>query len=189
MAFQDRETLLVDNAQLVYKNFRGLQSQYNMEGNRNTGLLLDYDQAYEMMNNGWTGIRPFKDDVYAGIDNPRHVIKVRVKFKHRPPRCYLISSGSDGVPSKTLLGEGLIGIFDTTDSTNVDLVLVAYEYDVSGRQGKSAYLQSMFYTMYEDPLELRYAGIRTIGTSGDGPLPISAGSSAEPYHDIEGELA
>ena len=44
----------IEGAHLIYKNFQGKASNYNAEGNRNFGVLLDDDLAEELKADGWS---------------------------------------------------------------------------------------------------------------------------------------
>lgn len=60
---------------------------------------------------------------------------------------------------RTPLGEDEVSILDWADLANVDLIVNPYHWDVNGRQGVSAYLQTIFATIEEDELELKYADV------------------------------
>lgn len=174
-----RVTVTFEDAAIIFKNFAGEQRQYNAEGVRNFSIMVGEAQAAELQDQGWNvkALRRREED-----DEQLYHLKVAVNFANRPPRCWLLSSGG-----KTLLGEGLIGMLDQLDSIKVDLVISAYDWQLpSGASGRKAYLQSLFFHMYEDELELKYANVPTLSVAGgDAPRELEPGSRAA--YDFEGE--
>jgi hypothetical protein len=85
---------------------------------------------------------------------------VTVKFRNnkgqktRPPRAILLSS-----KGREQLGEDEINILDWCDIQTVDLIVRQFSWDVQSKQGVSAYLQSIYVTINEDELELKYANV------------------------------
>ena len=79
-------------------------------------------------------------------------IQVAVNFKNRPPRVVMITS-----TARTNLGEDSIEVLDWAEFATVDLICRGYEWDVNGKSGTKAYLQSLFVTIEEDALERKYA--------------------------------
>lgn len=165
-----RETVTFRDAHLIFKNFKGEERQFNPVGQRNFSILLGEEQAKDLEANGWN-VKPLRRQ--EEDDEQLYHLKTKVAFGNYPPRCWLITSGG-----RTMLGEGLIGILDEIQSVKVDLVISAYNWKLkSGASGRSAYLQSLFYTMLEDELELEYASVPQIGSAGDGaPTPLAIDS-------------
>jgi hypothetical protein len=59
--------------------------------------------------------------------------------------------------ARTALDGDSIGFLDWADIGKVDLIARGYEWEVNGKTGIKAYLQTMFVTISEDALELKYA--------------------------------
>ena len=147
----------IDNAtlndvQIRFRNFSGNQGQYNALGQRNFCALLPEDTAEAMARDGWNVkyLKPREEG-----DVPQAYIKIKVNFSGpRPPKIYMINSRG-----RVQLGEDMVAILDWADFAKVDLIISPYKYDVNGNQGVTAYLQTIFCTIREDELELRYADV------------------------------
>jgi hypothetical protein len=50
-----------------------------------------------------------------------------------------------------------VELLDIVEIHHTDLIIRPYNWEVSGKTGKKAYLKSLFITIVEDPLELKYA--------------------------------
>lgn len=147
----------IDNAtlndvQIRFRNFSGNQGQYNALGQRNFCALLPEDTAEAMARDGWNVkyLKPREEG-----DVPQAYIKIKVNFSGpRPPKIYMINSRG-----RVQLGEDMVAILDWADFAKVDLIISPYKYDVNGNQGVTAYLQTIFCTIREDELELRYSDV------------------------------
>lgn len=149
---QDTNTVLMEGVRIVFRNFAGKEGQYNREGDRNFGVILPPDTAEAMLADGWNVkfLKPREDDEE---DTETPWISVSVSFdKGRPPTIMLITSRG-----RSALDERSIETLDWADITNVDLIVNPYHWDVSGRSGIKAYLRSMYVTIEEDALALKYA--------------------------------
>ena len=136
LTFAPREILQIDNARIVFRNFRGEASKYNNEGNRNFALVIpDEDIAEELTKRGWNvKIKPPRDE----DDDPFMYLPVKVKFNDRGPRIYLITGDR-----RNELDEESVGILDNVDIISVDLDIRPYDWEVNGKTGRTAYLHSM----------------------------------------------
>jgi hypothetical protein len=149
------KTFMVEDAQLVFRNFSGKEGKYNTEGQRNFCVILDEKTAKQMLKDGWN-VRALTSREEDEPDAP--YIQVTVSFKNRPPRVVMITSAA-----RTHLGEDDIAVLDWADIRTCDLIARAYEWEVNGKSGIKAYLQSMFVTIEEDALERKYAAIEDNG--------------------------
>ena len=72
-------------------------------------------------------------------------LPVKIKFSDRGPNCYLRSG-----KIQTKLTESTIGCVDDIDILSVDLDLRPFDWDVNGKTGRTAYLQSIRVTQKID---------------------------------------
>lgn len=181
------DTITIRDADIIWKNFAGEERQFNAEGARNFSIRLTAEQAEEMAANRWN-VKPIKKRPGDEDEEQFYHLPVAVSYKIKPPRCYLLSNidpDTNEARSKTMIGEGLVGLFDQLESTRVDVTLSAYDWEMRGQTGRKAYLQILFFTMWEDELEKEYSHIQTIPAAGDGaPAALEAG----PGYDFEGEV-
>jgi len=145
-------TVLMEGVRLVFRNFTGKEGQYNREGDRNFGVILPNDVAEAMLADGWNVkyLKALEDD-----EDEAEVpwLPVKVGYgKGRPPKIMLVTDRG-----RTALDEDTVDTLDWADIINVDLIVRPYNYDVGGRTGISAYVQSMYVTIEEDALERKYA--------------------------------
>jgi|SRR5215475_5264683 len=144
-------TILMEGVRIIFRNFAGKEGQYNREGDRNFAVLLDEKVAKDLSMDNWNvkWLKPRDEDE---DDSPQAYLQVSVNFKGRPPRIVLITSRG-----RTNLDEGSVEMLDWADIKNVDLIVRPYEWTVNGKSGIKAYLQSIYVTIEEDALEMKYA--------------------------------
>lgn len=71
-------------------------------------------------------------------DDPYMYIKVKIKFNDRGPKVFLKSG-----KHVRRLSEQNVGLLDSIDILRVDLDLRAYDWEVNGKTGRTAYLDSI----------------------------------------------
>lgn len=151
MPLTPNDTILIENARLVFRNFAGKEDQYNREGNRNFCVLLDPEVAEAMANDGWN-IKVLRAREEG--DEPQPYIQISVGYKVRPPRVVMITSRG-----KTDLDEEAIELLDWADIIQADLIFQPSNWQVGDKSGIKAYLKSLFVTVQEDELEKKYGDI------------------------------
>ena len=136
ITFAPRDILQIDDARIVYRNFSGTGSKFNREGDRNFAVVIpDQYVVDELVNRGWNvKIKPPRDE----DDTPFMFLPVKIKFNERGPKVYL-QSGDKMVE----LDEESIDCLDDVDILSVDLDIRPYDWEVNGKQGRTAYLQSI----------------------------------------------
>lgn len=136
ITYAPRDILQIDDARIIYRNFAGRGDKYNREGDRNFAVVIpDEEMADELTNLGWNvKIKPPREDG----DTPFMFLPVKVKFNDRGPNVYLKTGN---VQNK--LDEESVGLLDNIDIISVDLDIRPFDWDVNGKQGRTAYLQSI----------------------------------------------
>ncbi|QFP94947.1 hypothetical protein SEA_OHMYWARD_65 [Gordonia phage OhMyWard] len=178
--------LTIENAQIIFRNFAGKEGMYNAEGDRNFCVLLDNNTAEKLKADGWNikELRAREED-----DEPQPYIQVSVKYRGRngntvrPPTIVMVTS-----KGRTNLSEDECELLDWVDIKNVDLIIRPFQWAVSGKTGIKAYLKSIYITIMEDELQLKYADVPEIG---GGAHQLESGNPPfDPPYDnvIEGEV-
>ena len=145
-----RNVLEIEDARIIYRNFAGVGSKYNREGDRNFAVIIPNEEiCNELVENGWNvKIKPPRDE----DDSPFMYLPVKVKFNNRGPAAY-VRSGK----SVQRLTEETIGMLDEIDIASVDMDLRPYDWEVNGKTGRSAYLQAIDVEQNIDRFGARYA--------------------------------
>lgn len=150
--------LTIEGARLIYRNFSGAETMFKAAGTRTFAVVLDKKTADEMLADGWNvkckpaGVATDEDDESA-VAEEFCFIEVTVSYKNRPPKITVITESG-----RTYLNENSVETLDWADFKNVDLIINAYHWSMpGGKSGVKAYLKTMFATINEDDLELKYA--------------------------------
>jgi len=171
MAAEKTKPFMIEEARLVFRNFTGRPGMYNNEGNRNFCVLLTPEQEQSLQEDGWNvkHLRPREED-----DLPQPYLQVKVQFGKYPPHIMLITS-----KGKTDLTENDVSLLDWAEINRVDLIVRPFTWERSdGKHGISAYLKSIYVTIEEDKLEMRYMNVPD---SGSNSLPFEPNESEEEY--------
>lgn len=149
MAQQEQKTFMVEDGQIIFRNFAGKEGPFNRAGDRNFAVILDMDAATVMEKDGWNVkyLEPRDEG-----DEVTPYISVAVSFKVRPPRVVMMTSRT-----RTNLDEDRVEVLDWANIEKADLICRSYNWEVGDKSGVKAYLQSLFVTIEEDFLERKYA--------------------------------
>lgn len=134
--FAPRGILQIDDARIVYRNFAGVASKFNREGDRNFAVIIpDREIAEELIEAGWNvRIKPPRSEE----DTEFMYLPVKIKFRNHEPNVYLLS-GDD----MNKLDESTVCCLDDVDIDSVDMDIRGYNWEVNGKTGRTAYLQNM----------------------------------------------
>lgn len=136
VTFAPKGILQMDDVRIVYRNFSGVGSKFNREGDRNFSVVIDdQDIANQLIAEGWNiKVRPPRDE----DEIPFMHLPVKIKFNDRGPIVYL-QSGDNLVR----LEEDMVSCLDNVDIIGVDLDVRPYDWEVNGKTGRTAYLHSI----------------------------------------------
>lgn len=157
--------LVIDNARLIFKNFSGKGDNYNREGDRNFAVIIDDPNAAEDLADAGWNVRPLvsKDP----DEEPTHYIKVKVSFKVRAPKVRLLSNHK-----QVFLNENTISSLDFAKIEECGVVISPYMWEVNGKRGISAYLDSMYAKIEDDPFADKYADYEDAPDDGSNDCPF-----------------
>ena len=153
ICFAPKNILQIDDAKIIFKNFEGRGDKFNREGDRNFSLLIeDPNTADALVDKGWNvKIKESRDP----DEGPFMRLPVKVKFTDYGPREYLNSAGN-----VTELDEESIACLDNIDIETVNMDIRPYDWEVNGKTGRTAYLQSMEVVQRIDRFAARYSSMR-----------------------------
>ena len=144
------ENLVIEGAKLIFKNFAGEESKFNRRGNRNFCVVLEQEDAMNLMDAGWN----IKELNTREDEEPLYYLQTSVSFDNIPPKVVLISGRT-----KTMLDDTTIDTLDYAEIANVDLIIRPYHWEVNGKTGIKAYLKTMYVTVEVDEFADKYEDI------------------------------
>jgi hypothetical protein len=153
MALDSSTTVLIEDARIIFKNFAGEEGAMNAKGDRNFCVVIqDPDLAAQMYADGWN-IKQGKADDEGNERDP--YVSVKLGYNGRiPPKVVMISSRG-----RTNLTEDEVEILDWSQFKVADVIFRPYNWSAAGKTGVKAYLVSLFVTIEEDALDLKYADV------------------------------
>lgn len=142
--------LAIDNARIIFKNFTGKDDKFGREGDRSFSIVIEDDAlAGQLANDGWNvkPLTPRDPD-----EKVNHFIKVKISFKVRPPKIWLLTNHK-----RTLLDEDTIATLQYARIENADVVVSPWRWEVNGKTGIAAYLETLYVKIEDDPFADKYA--------------------------------
>lgn len=136
----NEELISFDDAKIVFRNFAGVQTEYNSEGSRNFCVVIDDEEkASQLLDEGFNvKIKPPREEG----DRPFIFMKVNVNFNaNRPglnPNIYLVTG-----EKISKLDADTVSILDHIDIASVDMDLRKYHNKRNSGTGVTAYLKAM----------------------------------------------
>ena len=142
----------IEGATIIWKNFSGERDRFN-PGKRGFSVVIDDAvMADELKQEGWNvKERPLQE----GADPSEQEWTLPVKLNmNRYTQVWLIVGNH-----KTLLDENTVAQLDVVDIIDCDISIRPYEWEMSGRTGVTAYVDSMYVTIRENKFAEKYADL------------------------------
>lgn len=143
----------------IWMRTRNLRGEANKFGSRTMNFdiwLDDCPEVDDMIRDGW-GVKEYvpKSDEYE----PRKHINIVCSFRdkdgnalRRQPKIIMITNGK-----QTELNEETCNMFDDVEIVHADLTFRPYNWDVNGKQGVKAYLDTIYFEIEEGGFAAKYA--------------------------------
>ena len=160
LTFNSNKTVLVKDAHLIFKNFKGESSAYNKAGEKKFNILIDNQECADALMNDTNqyGV-PWNVHVKAPKeegDIPFMHLPVKLSYNgRRGPNVYLVTNGVTNT-----LDESTIGLLDDIDIEYVELIIRPYDGELgTGAKFRAAYLQSMKVVQRLDSIQAEMQGL------------------------------
>lgn len=159
--------LVIENARVFFKNFSGEPDMYNPQGGkRQFAVEIPNDIVEAVKADGWNVKlgKPWVDKETGELmdpDNPdRYLMYINYQpnSKKRPNVTLITGKKRIKLCGGTNTDPDAASVLDHMRFSQVDLVIRPYDHGGSGT-GRSAYLETGFFTQELSPLEEKYANL------------------------------
>jgi len=173
-------SLAFEGERIVYRNFAGVESEFNRKGDRNFCIVIPTkEDAIAMFEAGWNvQLRPqgpqskeLREAIKGGHnfmeklailnnlsndpDDAIYLLKVNVKFEsRRPAEIYLVT---DPAKKPLKMDEDTCAKLDLADIIACDIVVAPHSWATARGSGISAYLKTIYVMIRQDPFAAKYA--------------------------------
>ena len=156
LTFAPKNILQINDARIIFRNFRGEAGPYNDEGDRSFHLVIpDTETAQKLLQD----VNKLGAAWNVKIKQPREEgeapfihMPVKVKYTDRSaPNIYLISG-----ENKIEITEETVGMLDDIDIRSVDLDIRPFDGESRGNAFRAAYLQGMWIVQEVDRFASRF---------------------------------
>ena len=133
------------------RNFRGAGTKFRGPGKRTFCVWIDGELAEALNADGWNvKVAQPKEEG----DPVRFYLEVEVSYRNVPPKIVLVNR-----KYKKVLDEDTVYLCDNINIEKADIRISPYFWEMGGKSGIKAYLDTMFIVLVDDPLEDKYENI------------------------------
>ena len=140
-----RYYLVIQDAKIMFRNFEGREKTNNRAGDRNFCVRIDDpEEAQKLAADGWNIKTLSPRD---GVDDDEvHFLQVKLNYgRGRPPKIEVKTDTTE-----ILYDEDTVKNLDTADLTDIKIVINPYHWEVNGKKGIKAYLNTFKATLVDD---------------------------------------
>lgn len=153
MQYRNISDLVIEGAEIMFRNFAGREGKFNREGDRNFCVKLDADLAQKLNEDGWNvRILAPRDE----SEEPTHYLQVAVSYREvpniPPMSVYMVTRHK-----KIRLDEDMVEQLDYAELSTIDLIIRPYQWEAQSKTGVKAYLKTGYFTIVEDAFAEKYA--------------------------------
>ena len=145
-----KKELILEGVRIIFRNLEGRGDKFNRAGNRCFSVLIDDPRtAIQLQSEGWN-VKSSKPKNSG--DNIYWYLPVTVNLSGNT-KVYLITD------QRILLKEDDVYLVDEMELAYADLILRAYDWEVNGKHGRKAYLNTGYFVARIDKFASKYQGM------------------------------
>lgn len=150
--FTPNRIVEIDNARIVYRNFRGEASRFNREGDRSFSVVIPNEEDADKLTDYGFNVK-VKPPMEEG-EAPFMHLKVKVNFNDRGPVVWLVTGNR-----RNRLDADTVKCLDSIDirTVNLDIQRGKEPWEMNGKTGYAAYLRSIEVIQEIDRFSARFA--------------------------------
>lgn len=166
----------ITDGKIAYSNFSGRPDTYNPNGGvRSVTFVIPDEISDALIADGWN----IREQIFEDGDH-RFLLSAKFNFrtkdgKPRDPKIFIVRPDS-----LVHVTEETADALDRAEILSVDAVLGPYYWEYGGKKGITAYVNSLYITIKENPIDEKYRkyidqlneSILPTDNSGDLPFPI-----------------
>lgn len=145
-----KKELILEGVTIIFRNLEGRGDRFNRAGNRNFSVLIDDPvTALRLQSQGWNvkSSKPKNPD-----DRVYWYLPVTVNLSGNT-KVYLVTDQC------VLLKEDDVYLVDEMELSHADLILRAFDWEVNGKTGRKAYMNTGYFVARIDKFARKYQGM------------------------------
>lgn len=154
LRIDERGNIIIEDGQVMFKNFAGRETDYNAEGKRNFCVVIDDPKAVDDLTAAGWNIRPARKTFDEG-EPVKYVLKVNISYKYRGPKIFRKIGTAPNAPMFEVF-EDTIADLDQDYILSADMTIAPSKWARNGKEGTSGYLQNMYATIETDAFYDKY---------------------------------
>jgi len=154
MEFKKLPTIKFEDAKITYRNFTGVKTEYNREGDKNFCVIIPDDKiAQQLADDGWNvKIKPPRSE----DEGTFCYLPVKVNYDNIPPEIYTVTR-----KGTNLLTDETVKSLDKASIRSVDLEVRPYNWVTqpgtkNEKSGVAAYVKAMWVVLEESSFAEKY---------------------------------